>query len=87
MKQQVYSVYDTKSGHGTPPFFTQNHDTARRMCRNLVQGTQDNDIAKNPEDFVLYHIGEFEDNSMEITGFLPTEIVRLIELTHDFGKK
>lgn len=69
MKLLVFSVRDSKAEAFTRPFFAQTRGMAVRGFRDAVNGDQNEPIAKHPEDFTLFHIGEFD----ELTG----ELVKL----------
>lgn len=58
---QVYSLYDTKSCIFTQPSFFPNDATCMRAVQQLVRST-DNQVAQYPSDFIIYHIGEWDDS-------------------------
>ena len=79
MLHQIFTIHDITAEVHTQPFYGINDAVAVRSCVNLVQnpGTTFYD---NPEDFRLYHIGSFDDESCV---FVQTEkrfIVRLSDL-------
>lgn len=57
---QAYSLFDSKAKLFSQPFFALNDAVAKRMCHASAQG--DSALAKNPEDYSLFHIGEFDDD-------------------------
>lgn len=61
MYKNIYSIYDTVSELFNNPFTDINDASAIRAFTQSIQ-TQDH---KN--DFVLYHLGGFDDNSGQIT--------------------
>lgn len=65
MKTKIYSVYDKKAQAFCTPFYQANHATAVRAFQNAVLDPQ-NSISQNPEDYVLFHVGDWDDNIGEI---------------------
>jgi len=65
MIQNAYSIKDAKANVFSAPFFSINDKTAQR---SFEQATNDPNttINKNPEDFSLYRLGNFNDQSGEI---------------------
>lgn len=63
--QNLYGVYDTKAGRFFPPFLNDNHQTATRAFRSMSI-ENDSIISKNPEDFRLMHLGDFDPNDGQI---------------------
>lgn len=62
MKSQVFAVLDTKVGSFAQPFFAQNSAVALRMF--LDAATDPNtQLGKHPEDFFLYRLGSFDEES------------------------
>ena len=57
---QVYAVYDAKAGTYGSPFYQMNDAMATRLFANLANDEQTT-IGRNPEDFSLIHIGEYDD--------------------------
>ena len=58
------------------PFFLHNDGMAIRTFQNIVNEEGDNrgDVARNPDQFTLYRIGEFNDSNGEITKETPTSL-------------
>lgn len=67
MKVQMLSVYDSAAKAFLPPFHAPTLEAAIRQFRYTVQSGQ-SDLSKFPEDYVLMHIGEFDQETGEITG-------------------
>lgn len=72
MKMKIYAIYDSVSVAYMQPFFCINEQVAMRHFRNLANDSQSN-IARNPQDFVLYQIGTFDDQSAEIIADTPAK--------------
>lgn len=66
MKQFMYSVYDDTAKVYSQTFFSLNDATAQRVIKNAVAQPGHN-YNMNPEDFSLYLVGEFDDNTGVIT--------------------
>lgn len=62
---QVYSILDLKAGAFCTPFFLTNDNLARRAFGDAVLDSSTG-VNKHPEDYNLYRIGEFDDNSGEL---------------------
>lgn len=60
---QVVSVRDRASDCFGRPFFTPSIGTAIRSFSDHLNGTDDTEMVKHPEDFDLYHLAEFDDES------------------------
>lgn len=65
MLVQIFSVYDIKSKSFGQPFYSLTRGTAIRSFTDLVNDPQTS-INKYPDDFTLFEIGTFDDNSGEI---------------------
>lgn len=66
MKIGIFSVYDSKAESYLAPFYAPNGSVA---CRSLQQATQDpsHPFCLYPEDYTLFEIGSFEDETGELT--------------------
>ena len=69
MKKQIYSVYDNIAGTWMDPFYAVNKATALRTFSD-ASNDERSLFNKHPTDFVLYHVGEWDDQKGTIT---PTE--------------
>lgn len=69
MQMFIYSVKDTKADLFGRPFYCLNAAHAIRGFTDQVNDPMDgqNDLFKHTEDFVLYELGVFEDQSGQIT--------------------
>lgn len=65
MKMNLYSVYDKISKLYTQPMILLNDDIALRIIANCVRNPEHN-YSLNPEDYSLYRVGSFDDNTAEI---------------------
>lgn len=68
MKIQIFSIYDEKAKAYVNTFFQPHVGQALRAFVNTTKDPK-TQIHNNPEDFSLYHIGEFDDSSANIKSF------------------
>lgn len=71
MIQNIYTVFDSKAKTYMQPFFVLNDSVAKRAMVNLLRDPE-HQFSKNPEDYSLYHIGEYDDAAAAI--YVPQEI-------------
>lgn len=62
MIQQVFTAYDNKTKAFLPPFQLRTSEEAIRGFTEVCN-TQDHQFQKYPEDYSLYLLGEFDDNT------------------------
>lgn len=62
MNYKVFAIFDSKAGYYKPPFMMRNKGEAIRGFQQLANDGK-SQIALNPEDFVLFEIGEFDDQN------------------------
>lgn len=62
MIKQMFSIRDTKSAIYSDPFYAITHGVAERNFHEIANDSS-SIVYKHPEDFDLYHIGEFDDNT------------------------
>jgi len=79
MKNNMYTIYDKKANFHSFPFRAQNNEVATRSLKNSFNDPnhQNTEYVKNPEDFILFKIGGFDDN----TGEVLSSIEQVCELT------
>lgn len=65
MIHYIVSVRDRKVEVYMPPAFVAHIGQAQRGFADAVNGTKETDLAKHPEDFDLYHIGQYNDFTAE----------------------
>lgn len=66
MKTNVYAIRDLKGGIFCEPFVQNTHGVAERAFSELLRNPQSL-LHKYPEDYQLFQIGEYDDNSGLIT--------------------
>lgn len=69
----LFSFKDVKTGKFLPPFFANSDDEAKRQCSSIVNFSNSL-ICKFPEDYQLYFIGTFAEDTGIIVSVTP-EIV------------
>ena len=67
MKSNIYTIKDNKAGLFGPVFLLKNNFVALRTLADEMN-KQDSVIGKHPEDYALYCVGEFDEDTGEING-------------------
>lgn len=70
----MFSIFDTKAAVFGTPFFMPREGMAIRALQDLVNDGQSM-VNKHPEDFSLYHIGDFEDETASFDSVKPRNLV------------
>jgi len=79
MIMRAYSIFDSKAQAFLPPFFMLNDAVALRIfeeCANDIS----HQFSKFPEDYVLYRVGDFHDDSGSFVPVDPVVLGRAIAL-------
>lgn len=79
MKHVICSIYDKATEAYMRPFVCQAEGQAIRMFEDLARDPS-HEIAKHPEDYALFVIGTFNDNTAEITSIEPRVLSRAHEV-------
>ena len=66
MKTKIFTVYDQVSKAHHVPFFLPNEGAGKRQFADWIN-SDNNPYGKHPEDYSLLEIGEFDDETAEIT--------------------
>lgn len=75
MLWQLLAILDKAAGCTVGPIITVRHQIeATRAFLGICLDPQSN-IFKNPEDYALYHIGHYDDSTMEITPQHPAIVI------------
>lgn len=69
MDGKLYSLKDTKLGKFGMPFVAPNDEIAKRMLHSTVNAGETT-VAEYPEDFQLYLLGSYNDDTGELTSEL-----------------
>lgn len=76
---KVYSIRDQKGEIFNTPFFKKTHGEAERDFRSLV-GDEKSFVNKYPEDFDLYYLGQYDDNTGKFDPIdTPQHIVKAVQ--------
>lgn len=78
MKLQVYTVLDKAVGAYLQPFYARHANEAIRSFTDACQ-TKDHNFNKYSTDYVLMHLGEFDDGSGLFTCGEPYRIISASE--------
>lgn len=73
MKQHIFSIFDSKTSYFQLPFFSPTIPSGVRLFRNLVSDVSTL-VSKYSEDFILFRIGEFDDESGEVSSVVPENL-------------
>lgn len=80
MKLNVYSVYDKAAKVYSPAFNAQNNAVALRMFDSACKNP-DTQVAKYPQDYELYLLAEWDDNTGEYKNVSPVQrIIQAAEM-------
>lgn len=85
MKVIAFSVYDNKVKVYHTPFFQHHREEAKRMVQKMVN-TTDSNIANYPQDFELYELGVFDDDSGKIEFTTPQHVCKCNSLKKSEGE-
>ena len=81
MIQQLFTVYDAVAQAWLEPFHAPTVEFALRQFRSSVE-TEGHMFHKYPHDYVLYHVGSFDQQTGIITG---TEVPHRLAIGHEFA--
>jgi len=80
MQLKIFSIRDSKGEIYNTPFFQKTHGEAERMFRELAND-QKSMISKYPDDFDLYYIGEYSDQTGNIVPCeTPQHVIKAINV-------
>jgi hypothetical protein len=81
MKMQIFAVRDMKTEQfGNPMFLMTKGHALRSFTDEVNRKDEQNMLNKHPEDFVLYHLGDYDTESGEFTTMKPTQMVMATEV-------
>lgn len=79
---QLFSIRDTKAEAFNRPFTSQNPAMAMREIQTAVNQS-DNPMKTYAEDFALYLVGEFDEQTGNLTGMMePHHICSILDLVN-----
>lgn len=73
MLLNIFSVYDAKVEAYMQPFFSRSTGEAVRSFQD-ISSDPNHMISKHPEDFFLYHLGTFDDQTSVIEYINPVSL-------------
>lgn len=76
----VYSIRDAATEAFSPPIIVRAQGEAIRMFVDEAQNP-DSRIKKHPQDFDLYKVGEWDDQTGELSGQKPERVARAQDYT------
>lgn len=78
MTQKIYSVRDSKGEFYSPPFYQRTHGKAEQAFQDVYRDTK-TQVHLYPEDFDLYFIGEFDEQTGQVRGLdTPQHIIKAV---------
>ena len=70
MTQELYAIHDNKASFFMTPWPCRNVGIARREFASACANPE-TAIGKFPADFVLYHVGEYDDHDASVKSLTP----------------
>lgn len=75
MIYKVFSIRDRASSAYAQPFYMASIGAAIRAFSDEINRVDaNNSLNKHPEDFDLFYLAEFDDNTGEFTGLRPEQV-------------
>jgi len=85
MKLQIFALYDKKALGYMSPFFFQHKGQALRALEDITN-EKSSPVNKHPEDFDLYTLGEYDDQTGQLTAITPPQYVETALNFHQNNK-
>ncbi len=83
MKLIVFGIFDVKAKCYSPPFFMSHNGQAIRFLQDLCSNVEA-PIAKHPEDYILYSLAEFDNETGKfISKSNPEHLAKAIDFVVD----
>lgn len=82
MKIEVYSVYDKAAKAFLQPFFSNARGLALRSFMDAV-ADEKHQFARHAEDYTLFCIGQFHDETGELLPCMPEKVITALECFPD----
>lgn len=74
MRTQCFGVFDKKGGVYATPFFCIREGAAIRSFQDIANNPETT-VYRHPEDYELFHLGDFDDESGEFSPVRPRFVV------------
>jgi len=88
MNYKVFAIKDKALDSYSAPFTQATIEAGLRMWRDLVLfGQDDNRYKRSPEDFTLYMLGEFNDETGELIEAVNVRIASATEVLSEINKE
>lgn len=81
MKMNAYTIYDVAAGTYMRPFFTTADGEATRSFKDIASDAK-HPIGQHPEDYTLYRIGSWNDNTGALAGEELEKLMTGLEAVH-----
>ena len=72
MKLEMYAIRDVQADRSLQPMYRERENIAMRDFEQAV--TETKPFCDNPDDYVLYHIGSYDDETMELKANDPRRV-------------
>lgn len=83
MNDEIFSVFDACARRYLEPFFSQTVETALRGFREVCN-REDHQFFRHREDYILYHIGNFDAEFGTITSFTePRKVAMAVQMIQE----
>lgn len=77
--KNIYVIWDACAQIYNTPFYLLNDQVALRAAKDMLKQTN-NQIAENPQDFIMFRCGTYNDETAEFKG---TEILEVVCKFHE----
>lgn len=78
----IYAIKDAKIGAFSQPYYSHTHGSALRAFSDHVNDANSQPY-KHPEDYTLWHLGTFDDNTGQLEAANPNQIGTALEYRKD----
>ena len=79
MRMNAYAIFDRATASYSQPFFLASDAAAARSFKDSANDETRN-VGAHPEDYTLYRIGRYDDQTAELAAEAPEKIVGAWEL-------
>lgn len=76
---EMFSVYDTKVKSYLAPMYARTLGEAFRVFSDIVN-TADHQFHKHPDDYILFHVGQFDDSSAGLVQVIQSKVATAREV-------
>lgn len=84
MIHQLIAVKDVKAGHYAKPVAVPTDAVGVRAFQDAVND-KSTEYAKHPEDYEIWNIGTYDDNSGKVVASEPRQLASAVALIKDFS--